>query len=312
MAIVERDPWRMQYFEDVDCPEDVFVPTDDPDCYVLYPEHRHVYNKLFICATQGIEHAPHGIEPRRFPVFSKPIYNLRGMGTGTGILHSLEEYRARQAPGNLWMELLEGEHVSSDAAVVDGRAVWWRHTVGHSLPDGMFDYWQVLSEARPAIERYCGDWTAHHLPGYTGMMNFETIGSRIIEAHLRFADQWPDLYGRGWVEALVRLYAERRWDFPDDDRRDGFSVVLFGGHGIAYRRPPPAVLEELRARPGVSSIQITFHEDRDPAAHAMPPGGFRLAIVNGWDLAAQAAVRDELALQFWSTHELGEGQRSAG
>ena len=33
--------------------------------------------------------------------------------------------------------------------------------------------------------------------GYTGMVNFETIGGRIIEAHLRFADQWPDLYGGG-------------------------------------------------------------------------------------------------------------------
>ena len=27
------------------------------------------------------------------------------------------------------------------------------------------------------------------------MINLETIGGRIIEVHLRFADQWPDLYG---------------------------------------------------------------------------------------------------------------------
>jgi len=309
MPVVERDPWRMQYFEGVDCPDDVVVPTDDPDCYLLFPEHRRIYNKLFICSTQGIDHAPHGVEPERFPVFSKPIYNLRGMGTGTGVLRSAEQYRARQAPGHMWMELLTGEHVSSDAAVVDGCAVWWRHTVGRSLPDGMFDYWTILAEPRPAIERYCGEWAARHLAGYTGMLNFETIGGRIIEAHLRFADQWPDLYGEGWVEALIALYAEGRWQFSDTDRRDGFSVVLFGGHGLSYRKPDTAILDGLRGRPGVSSIQITFHEDRNPAAHAMPPGGFRLAIVNGWDLAAQIAVRDELALQFWSTHDLGEGER---
>jgi hypothetical protein len=45
-----------------------------------------------------------------------------------------------------------------------------------------------------------------HLGGYTGMLNVETIGGTIIEAHLRFADQWPDLYGAGWVEAVVGLY----------------------------------------------------------------------------------------------------------
>ena len=312
MPVVERDPWRMQYFEGVDCPEGVVVPTDDPDCYVLFPNHRGIYNKLFICKSQGIDHAPHGVDPPRFPVFSKPIYNLRGMGTGTGILRSLEEYRARQAPGHMWMELLTGEHVSSDVAVVDGHTVWWRHTVGNSLPDGMFDYWTILAEARPEIERYCSEWTARHLAGYTGMLNFETIGGRIIEGHLRFADQWPDLYGEGWVDAVIRLYAEGRWDFEDRDRRDGFSVVLFGGHGIAYQRPQEALVNQLRSRPGISSIQITFYEDRDPAAHAMPPGGFRVAIVNGWDLAAQTAVRDELALHFWSTHELGKGLRSTG
>ena len=40
----------------------------------------------------------------------------------------------------------------------------------------------------------------------------------------------------------------------------------------------------IRRMPGVTSVQITFHEDRDPDRHAMPPGGFRLAIVNGFDL----------------------------
>jgi hypothetical protein len=45
------------------------------------------------------------------------------------------------------------------------------------------------------------------MPGYTGMLNFETIDARIIEVHMRFADQWPDLYGEGWVEALIGLYA---------------------------------------------------------------------------------------------------------
>ena len=28
----------------------------------------------------------------------------------------------------------------------------------------------------------------------------------------------------GWVDALVDLYARRRWEFADRDRRDGFSV----------------------------------------------------------------------------------------
>src|SRR5512145_50104 len=141
MPIVERDPWRVQYFEGVACPEDVFVPTEDADCYRLYPAHRWVYNKLLVCDTQGLEHGPHGIAPTRYPVFSKPIYNMRGMGTGGRIIASPEEYARAQAPGYMWMPLLAGEHVSTDTAVVDGEQHWWRHTVGKAGTAGTFDYW---------------------------------------------------------------------------------------------------------------------------------------------------------------------------
>ena len=46
--------------------------------------------------------------------------------------------------------------------------------------------------------------------------------------------------------------------------------------------------------PGVSSVQITFHENKAPEHHAMPPGGFRLAIVNAHTLAAGQAGREVL------------------
>ena len=138
------------------------------------------------------------------------------------------------------------------------------------------------------------------------MLNLETIGGTIIEAHLRFADQWPDLYGPGWVDALVELYEIGAWNFADDDRAEGYSAVLFGPHvgshvglhvgsrGPRYRHPPVRMLEEVRHMPGVTSVQITFHEDRTPESHAMPPGGFRLAIVNGFDLSATLAARTRL------------------
>lgn len=297
MPIVEKDPWRDQYFEGVRCPEDVTIPTDDVLAYRLYPEHRWVYDKLKICETQGIEHAPHGIEPDAYPVFSKPIYNLRGMGTGGRLVASARDFERIQEPGHLWMRVLEGEHVSSDVAVVDGRAAWWRHVLGLEMGGGTFNYWIVSGDARPDLEAYGGDWIRSHLPGYTGAMNLETIGGRIIEAHLRFADQWPDLYGEGWLDALVRLYAEGRWDYPDDGRRTGYSVVLFGRHRVRYR-PDPDVVESVRRRPAISSVQITFHPGKPLRSHAMPPGGFRLAVVNCWDLEAGLDAREELAEMF--------------
>jgi hypothetical protein len=310
MPICEADPWRMQYFEGIPCPDDVRVPTEDGDAWAWFPKYKWVYNKLEIAERQGFRCGPHGLEPPSLPVFSKPIFNMRGMGAGSRVMRTRDEYKAFQRPGHIWMPLLAGEHVSSDAAVVNGKVRWWRHSIGLPLEGGMFDYWIVLADNRPDIESYCGEWIENNLGGYTGMLNLETIGTRIIEVHLRFSDQWPDLYGgRPWVEALIGLYRDGEWRYDDSSRRTGYSVVLFGANGVKFTHPPSELVDEIKAMPEVTSVQVTFHQDRPPSWHSMPPGGFRLAIVNTWDLQTGLRARERLALNFWSTQQLYQPRR---
>ena len=96
----------------------------------------------------------------------------------------------------------------------------------------------------------------------------------------------------------MRLHVTGEWVYPDSDRVDGYSVVLFGPHGPRYRHPPASLVEEVRNMLDVSSVQITFHEDKEPNHHAMPPGGFRLAIVNARTLEAGQAGRERLRHSF--------------
>jgi hypothetical protein len=296
MPICEADPWRLQYFAHVDTAAN--IPTEDCDAWQWYPAHRFVYDKLALALSQNLAAAPHGVPVPHYPVFSKPIVSLKGMGVGSRVLRSQADYTEHYAPGHFWMTLLDGPHVSSDVAVADGVPRWWRHVTGKPAGGGTFDYWIVHAEPHPGIETHCGAWIENNLAGYTGMLNLETIGETIIEAHLRFADQWPDLYGPGWVDAVVGLYERHEWDFSDDDRSEGYSVVLFGPNGRRYRHAPQALVDEIKRMPGVTSVQITFHEDWAPEAHAMPPGGFRLAIVNGFDLRAAMAARERLRQYF--------------
>ena len=83
MPICERDPWRDQYFENVPCPDNVLIATDDFDAWPWYPKHNWIYDKLRIAQSQGFNSGPHGVMPPAFPVFSKPITNLKGMGVGS-------------------------------------------------------------------------------------------------------------------------------------------------------------------------------------------------------------------------------------
>ena len=299
MPIIEPAPWRHQFFDHVACPQDLFIPTDDPEAWEWNPRHRWVFDKLQVALSQGLPAGPHGTKPPGFPVFSKPIMNFRGLGAGSRILSSAEDYDRHHAPGHFWMTLLEGRHVSTDVAVVDGGPQWWRHVTGVAVGEGMFDTWTVHAAHDAELESYCGHWIEENLAGYTGMLNLETIGGRIIEAHLRLSDQWPDLYGEGWIEAFVGLYRDRIWNYADADRRDGYSLVLFGPAGRQYRQPPRQLVQTVEQMPAVSSVQITFHAERPPEQHAMPPGGFRVAVVNAFDREQGEAAREVLRDYFF-------------
>ena len=146
MPIQERDPWRLQYFQGAVCSPDVNIPTDDEHAWMWFTKHRWIYNKMAVAVSQGLDAGPHGIPPPRFPVFSKPIMNLFGMGAGIRVIRSAIEFEEWYTPGHIWMTLLEGPHVSSDVAVVAGQAKWWRHVTGQPGPEGTFDYWTVLAE----------------------------------------------------------------------------------------------------------------------------------------------------------------------
>lgn len=293
-----RDPWRLQYFENVRCPPDVNIFIDDIDCWERLPDYRFVYDKLHVAQSQGVACGTADNLPGHFPVFAKPRVNLHGMGLGSRVIANAAAFSEHMTSEMMWMALFTGDHISSDCAVVAGEIKWLRHATGVPWTDAMFKHWHIHAADKPGLSDFLRDWVARELPRYTGMVNIETIGGRIIEAQIRFADQWCDLNGAGWLEAMVGLYRNGVWDFDDSKRRDGFSVPLFAAHGVVPPHPATDVQARICAMPEVVSLQITFHESQSDEEHFMPPGGFRLGIVNCWDLQAGFAARAELAKAF--------------
>ncbi|XP_065666136.1 uncharacterized protein LOC136087394 [Hydra vulgaris] len=294
MPILEPDSWRQQYFENYLCPEDVIIPTQDIDAYHLFPEYNWVYNKLLVAEKQNLPCGPHGTLPPKdckYPIFSKPIYNLRGMGACIQIFKDEEEYLNSMKPGHMWSKLLVGEHWSSDVALVDGKLKWQCHTRGHALKDGTFDYWEI--KENNFLNTRIQDFVEQLFSGYTGMMNLETIDGVIIEIHLRFADQWPDLYGDWFVPSLVNLYANKEFTVGLS-KGNGYSVVLFN-EPRQYKKPAPEVIDNLKKQfLNVTSIQLTFDEHVPFNSYSNPPGGYSVAVINGFDLNECKQLREKL------------------
>lgn len=305
MPILYRDPWRRQFFDRLACPEGVAVPVKDYDAYVLYPEFRWVYNKLLVAEKQGLLCAPHGVVPAKFPVFSKPIYNLNTMGAESRLLRNVAEYLHHRKAGHMWSELLVGDHISTDVLIFGGCIVWHSHTRGHPLEEGTFDRWEVNVEYDNSLIRYLHDFVRQHLHGFDGPINIETIGGKIIEMHLRFADQWPDLYPPFFMEAVVMLRSGKFTLSSDAFKvqAKGYSVILFARRRRNHwKKPPEREIQSLLRLYNISSIQLPFDEWQPAEQHSMPPGGFRLAILNGFTLEECLRAREDLKECFRKMH----------
>ena len=194
------------------------------------------------------------------------------MGVGSRILHTAAEYEENLTAGHMWMTLLEGRHVSTDVAVVAGEPRWWRHVTGAPSGEGTFDYWAVQAASEPEIERP-GRLIRHHLEASPASSRDHR------RAHHRGAsapsDQWPGFPaalrcgGRPLSSASGRLRI-----------RAGRELIK----RVALARTVRATATRRRGRRGAADARRRRpdHHDKAPAQHAMPPGGFRLAIVNAW------------------------------
>ena len=120
-----------------------------------------------------------GITPES-KVIIKPKINLLGMGISSEIC-----VRSKSICENLfWCEFFEGEHISSDYVLKDGKILFNCNYVGIRKKDKInFDYWELLD-----INVELNDKIKKYLKNYSGFLNVETINNKIIECHLRVGD----------------------------------------------------------------------------------------------------------------------------
>lgn len=273
MPFLFNEAYMAPFFDGTDCPADVRVPVGDATAWSMFPGHNRVYDKMWLCGVQGIPHAPLPIPPPKFPVFVKPITNLLGMSIGSFRADGpddLAQYRA----GHFWMELLTGPHISTDVAVAQGRAMWSAQTRGQPIDNGRFSHWERLAAGDPALDALLGGWVGEHLKGYSGILNFETIGGRIIECHLRMSVEFIPLYGKGWLDAVVRLYRGGTWDFVETNF-PRFMVPSFTE--LKPHVVDRAALRAIAAMPGVRAVFTTLSGGMPELGN--PPDGYRRAVV---------------------------------
>ncbi len=187
------------------CPKDVIIPISDMDAWKHFKKHNWIYNKINICKTQDIICNPIGIAPQSYPIIIKPIINLFGMGWGSKKINNYDEYKKHISPGYFWMPFFEGKHLSYDFIIVNGEVKAHFCFRGYPAKDGMFDYWETLDNKPP---NFILSWIDTHLNNdnkYTGCLNMEIIGDKIIECHLRMGDI-NQFHNHDVIKSIIEVY----------------------------------------------------------------------------------------------------------
>jgi hypothetical protein len=268
-----------QYFRNTQT-YDIYIPVGDVAAYRAYPQYQWMYNKLQLTNEQGIYAFPDGDRTPPFPVFRKPIYNLYGMGAGAEMISNKAQYNKNYKPGYFLMPYLEGKHYSTDLVIVQGRIMWMETMLCHTSNKSFYSF-EIVTPDISTIHVLC-NWISAYFKEYSGVVNIETINNVIIECHIRMSTQFIDLYGEGWLDAVVSVYAENTWGFTKKNKNKGYSLVLRVHELGSYKFNESAIRE---ARCMCSSIQIFLE-----------PGGYeimsekdaddghtyRIAVINGF------------------------------
>lgn len=216
-------PKYKKLYKDLKC--DIDIPINDLDAWSTYKDYRWIYNRLALSEIQDVECAPMPIEPKKFPVIIKPIINLYGMGLNIKKVNSVDEFDDCWHSTDFWMEFKRGEHLSFDLIILKGEIVFCVCFKGHKMKKklGQFRYWESVDREVPSnVLKVIGKFG-----GYSGCINLETIGSTIIEAHLRMGDiefipdkrvlegviqTYKELPFDGWPEEIPKVYFMPIWN----------------------------------------------------------------------------------------------------
>ncbi len=282
------DPRSLGCYKDLKIPKGVCIPTTDDGAWEYFPKHRWVYNKLEIALSQNLRCAPVGVEPKQFPVFMKPITNLYGAGLNSSLITAPEEYEKRKhLSGHFWTEYLQGDHISHDLIVIKGDVVFDLPFRGEKLGQGMFDYWETIEA--PASTAYVSSWVKNNLSDYSGTINLETIGGKIIECHLRMGD--IDRLGNlQLLQNIINVYAGKDWTFHEK-LPPFYLFALWGDWNVNYSIDKNVVA-------GIGKDLTCYQIDTPDLYFQNPPGGVRLAITCSYEKEKALLARYELYENF--------------
>lgn len=225
---------------------------NDADAHDRNPTLRHIYNKKWVTESQGNPTGTMKDIPQSFPVFAKPIVNLKGANKDCYVIKDKSEFLAHSHRDDMfWATEYQGQEGSTDFLIDHGRILFEQSYTIDKEPGTIAAIMTTISPYTKAPETI-RHWVRTHLRGYSGPCNVQYIGDNIIEVGLRFDSggnflQWTN--HAPIIHNINHFIETNQWSPMTSQHltyKPRYIVGCYQSYPIIYYLPAPIVIAILR------------------------------------------------------------------
>lgn len=176
------DPFNIMYSQK--------VPMFDKQAYNMYPRFNFVYDKLWVCKSQGLKCGNLELINDKFdikyPIFIKPRWgHLSASSKNCFKIKSYEELlKYKHLKDMMWSEYIDGKEYMTDYIMLNGKIIFQTSYEYSKEQYGYIDKWKYISNTNEPIDKI-DNWVKEYMIGYSGILNIQMRDDKIIEVGLR-------------------------------------------------------------------------------------------------------------------------------
>lgn len=213
------------YISAFDYPLSYNLEPYDLGAYKKYTQHNFVYDKLWIAKSQHlacgrIENID--LDSRiNYPIFIKPRWGHKTSSSRNCFkiesFNELEKYKSKK--DMIWSEYIEGTERMTDFMLIQGKIVYQITYQYSKSQNGYIDDWKYISPKNKCPDMVY-EWVEKHMRDYTGALNVQYRGYRIIEISLRLArggSYIQSTQNKELIENINNVVDKSLWDYNLDE-----------------------------------------------------------------------------------------------
>jgi hypothetical protein len=226
--------------------------NNDIDAYHFNKGYEHIYDKKWVTESQNNKCGFMNEIPIQFPVFIKPIINLKGGNRDCYIINNINEFNKYSNREDLfWSKLYEGEEGSTDFLLDKGKILFELSYKIEKIDGRILGMMTKISTNNKCPFEII-EWVKYNLRDYSGPVNIQYIGENIIEAGLRFDSggnfiQWTN--NKKLIEHINNYIDYGNWiPLHNNDYyfKDRYICGCYKDYPIIYYLPAPLVKRILK------------------------------------------------------------------